>query len=509
MKMTKDQIPDAHAVKASRARSILFWAGLILVSGVPRILGALLLPNAFGDAYSYLEAIEVMRARMADGTFAIRDLHGFWFPMYQFTCAFISFLFGHTFYVAKLVSALCGIGICLLVYRISLLLTDHRALSLLAFALVSLSPLHVLYSASALTDIPHSFLVMASLYFALEKHWKTAAIFAAAAGFMRIESWMLIVLLPALQFLFQRRVSLVACGITIVSPLFWFYICWKATGSVMAYFEARNRYIVEYTAANPVVTSFSSQRLSLDADRLLVSTNLAVLLSCLVAALMIVRRVIAGRMLWQKFETVSLDFAGVTATNVFFLANLGFLLLAYVAGSQPDIWSRYGLLFFTLGLPVTAWTFLALTRERPRSKIILATAILAIFAYHTKGQVHEMLSCVAEEAARTRIAAYLKERRQDDPGFRIYCDDGNVRALTGIPQERFLTAYQLHGDPAALIRRFDEAGVKYVVSTNWEVSILTKSFPELGKGKGNDVFHPVTHVTSKHSGLELWVYRFR
>src|SRR5262245_286800 len=302
MKTTNDQTPEAQATESIRARSILFWAGLILVSGVPRILGAFLLPNAFGDAYSYLEAIEAMRSKMADGTFEIKDLHGFWFPMYQFICAFISFLFGHTFYVAKLVSALCGTGVCLLVYQITMRLTDHRPLSLLAFASAALNPLHILYLSSALTDIPHAFLMMASLYFALDKRWKTAAIFAAAAGFMRIESWMLIVLLPALQFLFQRRVSLAALGVMIISPLFWFYICWKATGNALAYFDIRNRYIAEYVAANPAVAIHSLHRLLLDGYRLLVSTNIAVLLGCLGAAWMVVRRMIAGRIVWRKFE---------------------------------------------------------------------------------------------------------------------------------------------------------------------------------------------------------------
>src|SRR5262245_28323578 len=280
MKTTNSQPPDIRAVAPASGRSIPLWAGLILLSGIPRILGAFLLPNAFGDAYSYLEAIEAMRSKMADGTFAIKDLHGFWLPMYQFICAAASLLFGHTFYVAKLVSALCGTGVCLFVYQISLRLTNHRPLSLLAFALAALNPLHILYSSSSLTDIPHSFLVMAGLYSALEKRWKTAAIFAAAAGFMRVESWMLIALLPALQFLFQRRVSLAALGIMIVSPLFWFYVCWKATGSAMAYFEIRNRYVAEYLAANPAVTTFSSQRLFLDGERLFISTNLAVLCSC-------------------------------------------------------------------------------------------------------------------------------------------------------------------------------------------------------------------------------------
>ena len=448
-----------------------------------------------------------MRSKMAAGTFSIKDLHGFWFPMYQFICAIFSFIFGHTFYVSKLVSAISGTGVCALVYLISLRLTDNRTLSWLAFALASLSPLHILYSSSSLTDIPHSFLVMASLYFALEKRWKTAAVFAAAAGFMRIESWMLIVLLPALQFLFERKVSIAGLGIMFLSPLFWFYISWKATGNPMIYFEVRNRYIADYTAANPVVTTFSSQRLLLDAERLLVSTNLAVVINCLIAAWIIVRRMFAGRMFWRKFEMVSLDFAGVTAANVFFLSNLGFLILAYFTGSQPDIWSRYGLHFFALGLPVTAWTFIAITDRR--MKIILATVTLAIFAFHARGQVREVVSCVSEETAKTGIAAYLKETRRLDPGLRIYCDDGNVRSLSAFPSETFLTVYQLPDDPAALLKRFDDAGVKYVVCNNWETSVLTKLFPELRKGTGNDVFLPVKRVASMYSGLELWVYKFR
>jgi len=116
---------------------------------------------------------------------------------------------------------------------------------------------------------------------------------------------------------------------------------------------------------------------------------------------------------------------------------------------------------------------------------------------------------VAEESAKTIIAAYLKDVYRNDPGLRIYCDEGNVRSLSGIPSERFLTAYQLPDDPAALLKRFDDAGVKYVVCANWETTTLTKLFPEVRKGKDTDVFHPVTHAASKYSGLELWVYRFR
>jgi hypothetical protein len=501
--MIKVRFPDGLKNKDARFRPILFWTALIFVSGVPRILGAFLLPNAFGDAYSYLEAIEAMRSKMAAGTFALKDLYGFWFPLYQITCAALSYLFDHTYYLAKLVSALSGIAVCLLVYLITMRLTDHRPLSLLAFAVAALSPLHILYSSSSMTDIPHGLLVLASLYFALEKRWKTAAVFAAAAGFTRIESWMLIALLPALQLFFYRRVSLAACGIMIASPLFWFYLSWKATGNPMAYFEVRDRYIVDYAAANPVVTTFSWPRLHLDAKRLLISTNLGVLCSCLVATYLIVSSLVR-----RGFETLSKDFAGVIASTVFFFYNLGFLLFAYFTGRQPDIWSRYGLLFFTLGLPVTAWTFLTITRERVRLKIVLAAAISLIFIFQFRDQLSEVASCVSEERARAGIADYLRAHL-DDPRRRIYCEDGNVRFLTGIPKGNFLTAYQLPSDTNALLKSFDAAGVKYVVCNNWEVSKLIKLFPELSNGKGNKIFHPVTHAGARFSRLKFWVYRYR
>ncbi len=504
MRATNGQIPDPLAVKAVRSGSILFWTGLILVSGVPRILAAFLLPNAFGDAYTYLQVIEAMRAKMTDGTFSVKDLYGFWLPSYQFICAIISFVTGHSFYVTKLVSAICGTGVCLLVFRINFHLTAHLPLSLLAFTLVSLSPLHILYSSSALTDIPHALMVLASLSSALEKRWKTAAVFAAAAGSMRIESWMLIALLPALQFLLQRRLSLAACGILMASPLLWFYICWEATGNPLAYFEARNRYIVEYIAADPVVATFSFDRLLLDAKRLLISTNLAVLAGCLTAAWMI-----AGRLIRQNFGKASLSLFAVIAPSLLFFSNLCSLLYAYITGSQPIIWTRYGLLFFALGLPVLAWTFQTITAERPQYIKALSVAVLSVFILQTGYQIKEVVNGVSEESARKEIAGYLSQIHQSNPHIRIYCEDGIVQFLSGIPSEKFLNSSGLPADSTALLNRFSEDGVEYVVCTSWEISTLTKLLPELKDGTGNDIFQPVMHAGSKHSQLDLWVYRLR
>src|SRR5256885_6729542 len=156
-------------MRAARLKSVAFWTALVLVAGVPRILAAFLLPNAFGDAYAYIRDVGTMSAKLSAGTFSITDLYGFWLPLYQLICAAVSALVGHPFYVSKVVSALFGMGICLLVYEMSLRLTAHRTASLLTFALVALSPLHIFNSASAMTDIPHAFFVLAGVYFVMRK----------------------------------------------------------------------------------------------------------------------------------------------------------------------------------------------------------------------------------------------------------------------------------------------------------------------------------------------------
>src|SRR5436190_87213 len=209
------------------------WPTLILVSGFPRIACAFALPNAFGDAYVYIRDIGIMSTKLSAGTFTLTDLYGFWLPLYQFICAVINVFVRNGFYTGKIVSAIFGVGACLLIYSITLRLTRNRTASLLGFLLIALNPLHIFYSASAMTDVPHSFFVLASLYFVLKRGWVVAAIFGALAGLTRVESWMFIAIIPAIQLVRERRVSIVGAIILLIPPLLWFYISWKATGNLL------------------------------------------------------------------------------------------------------------------------------------------------------------------------------------------------------------------------------------------------------------------------------------
>jgi Gpi18-like mannosyltransferase len=176
------------------------WPILVLVSGIPRILGAFFLPNGFGDAYVYILDIGNLSTKISTGTFRLTDLFGFWLPLYQLIAAVLNLFIRNGFYSGKLVSAVFGIGVCLFIYAITFTLTGSRKAAALIFLLIALNPLHIFYSASAMTDIPHAFFVLGALYFVLKKKWVIAAIFAALAGATRVESWMFIALIPVFKF---------------------------------------------------------------------------------------------------------------------------------------------------------------------------------------------------------------------------------------------------------------------------------------------------------------------
>jgi 4-amino-4-deoxy-L-arabinose transferase-like glycosyltransferase len=214
---------------------------LFLTSTIPRLICALWLPNAFGDAYAYTEQIYHLRRAILNGSFSLASLFGFWLPLYQLICAGISAIAGSPFYVPKLVSALSGGGVCILVYLLTWELTANRSVSLVTTAIAALNPYHILYSSSAMTDVPHAFFILLCAYCCIRQRLLTASLCGLAAGLIRIESWTLIPLIPtvyllnqtstrrirtpALKFLTSATLFLFVCA----GPIFWLVVTWDAT----------------------------------------------------------------------------------------------------------------------------------------------------------------------------------------------------------------------------------------------------------------------------------------
>src|SRR2546423_1961659 len=186
------------------------WLVLFVTALLPRVLGAFFLPNAFGDAYVYIQEIGTLSTKISNGSFRLTDLFGFWLPLYQFISAIVNVFVKNGFYSGKIIAALFGAGTCVLVYLVTKQLTNNRTAALWMFLLIAVNPLHIFYSASAMTDVPHAFFVLAALYFVLTGNWLVAATFAALAGLTRDESWVLIAVDPLIQLIKESRVLIIA-----------------------------------------------------------------------------------------------------------------------------------------------------------------------------------------------------------------------------------------------------------------------------------------------------------
>jgi hypothetical protein len=484
------------------AKNFRLWSVLLLVSGVPRILAAFLLPNAFGDAYAYIREVEVLSAKLNAGTFSLTDLYGFWLPLYQLICAVVSVLVGHPYYVAKVVSALFGVGICLLVYELSLRLTGSRTAALLTFALIALSPLHIFNSASAMTDIPHAFFVVAGVYFILQKSWLLAAVMIALAGLTRVDSWMLIIFIPALQFIEERRVSPVACAILLFPPLFWFYVSWKATGDWLACFRVRKQYMDWLLTVNPSLATFSLKGVARDAGALLLSTDLAVLAACLVGAWLALRH--------TRFSAAAREPANTRdalVVNLFFLTFLSFIVFAYLTHKQPIIFPRYGLINFALGLPLLPWTFLKLTGSKPHWRRRLWHAVIVVCVLNASIQLAYSIGFINREHTFGTVATHLRAQFDQSSGARIFSDEGTVVAVSGIPPENFLSSADAPTEREGFVNFLKEKNVVYLVFIDRIGSTPAKLFPELKEGAGNELFRPVLHARSEFLPADVWLYK--
>ncbi|HKR59989.1 MAG TPA: glycosyltransferase family 39 protein [Pyrinomonadaceae bacterium] len=478
----------------------LFWLFLI-ISAIARILGAFLLPNAFGDAYVYIRDIGTMSAKLVARTFAITDLYGFWLPLYQFLAAIINVLVGNAFYSGKLVSTILGIGSCLLVYVITLRLTANRTAALAGFALIAFNPLHIFYSASAMTDVPHAFFVLASLYFVLRGGWIAAAIFAALAGMTRVDSWMFIVLIPALQFLKERRISFVALAIMLVPPLLWFYISWKATGDWLACFRSRQQYHVWLMAANPALTSVSPRGILRDGAALLVSTDVAVIIASLFAGWFVFKRLAAF-----VNQRAAAGEDRILAPLLYFFVFLGFLLAAYLTRQAPIIFPRYGLILFSLGIPILAWTFLKLRERKPLWARTLLVSIIVICVFDWSIQFAGAVGTLNQYRVQRDVSDYLRAHYRPDLDGLIFCDDGTVQVLSGIAPEKFLTSAEAPKDRAAFLAFLKERKVEYLVFVANQISTPVKLFPDGEYGERIDSFEPVMNSHTEFLYTNICLY---
>jgi hypothetical protein len=394
-----------------------------------------------------------------------------------------------------------------LVFAITKKLTPNLWLSFIAFALVLFCPLHLLYSAACMTDVPHLCLVLASVWLIMDERWIGAAVFAALAEAVRIEAWVFVWLIPLLQFLRQRRISIVVVATVLFSPLAWLIISYIATGDFLAYLAERARYHANYLDFYPTRHGYAWADIKTDIDYFFMGANRTVFTSAIVVmGLSILPAIRRGhRIYWP-----------VVIISSYVIALLGFLIFAYVTKRQPVILPRYSLVIFALGLPLFAWLLHLLGDNwKPRPVAICFMALAVALSMSDWQKQIPIISKVfddfhAHQQVAQRIAGELQ--RASDPNAHGFSDDVAVRVLSGLSPARFArsalapsAAWQDVNDFESYLRQMN---VAYLVFTRVEDSLPAKFYPELGRS-ARDVgrFHLVTLAPSSF-GPDVWLYQW-
>jgi hypothetical protein len=391
------------------------------------------------------------------------------------------------FYSGKIIAALFGAGACLFVYLITQRLTNNDRAALLIFLLLAFNPLHVTYSASAMTDIPHAFLVVAALYFVLTRNWIVAALFGALAGATRVESWMLIGILPLIQLVKERRISVAALLILSAPPLLWFYISWKATGNWLACFVQRQQYHDWLLAMNPAIAHFSLINVLKDTATLLVSSDVAVLMASFLAAWFLIDRVL-------KRESPD----PILGPLAFFFGFLTLLIAAYLTHQQPIIFPRYGLILFALGLPILAWTLLRIREVGPRFARIALIATIVLCGIDATVQGAGAVGTLNQYRAQRAVADYLRDHFDGKSTTKIFCDEGTVRVLSGIPEDRFVDSTRAPRDRESFLQFLNAANVDYLIVVENPRSTPFELFGPAADGSG---IHNYTRVAGSRTSF--------
>jgi hypothetical protein len=494
-------------VQVSDKGSVWLISLLLVIALISRAIGAMILPNPEQDGYSYAEIIGQLTKEFVAGRFHVSSLYGFWLPLFQVVSAIVNVGVHDPIISGKIVNAVCGAVSLVLVFVITRAVTGNRYFALLAFGLMLLDPLHVLYSAACMTDIPHACIVLASLWCVLRRHWLGAAVLVAIAATIRLEPWALIVAVPLLQFLEERRVSISTILIMLIAPLGWLAIAWIATGDPLDYFADRARYHAEYIQFHPARSGFEWRVIKKDVGMLLAGANKSVFIGAIVAA-------VIGLISFIRERRPNLS---LMAPITYGAGILGLLVLAYLTKSQPVWLPRYGLIFLAIGLPLFAWSLQWLLSQIAHRavKFILVLAIVGICMLEMWNQLPGWWKVREDYTAQQQIAEKtVTELKDAPPATRCFSDDVAVRVLSGLPPETFVrsavvpeSARQTREEFIAWMRANNITRLIYFPT---EDSLPAKFLPELSHPESleTSTFEEVAFARSSF-GPNIWLYRLR
>jgi hypothetical protein len=178
-----------------------------------------------------------------------------------------------------------------------------------------------------------------------------------------------------------------------------------------------------------------------------------------------------------------------------------------LTGTQPIIFPRYGLILFTLGVPILAWTFLRLREQKPRWARRLLVCTLSICLGDAGIQFSGAVGTLNQISVQRAVADYLRDHFDAKSDARIFCDEGTVQVLSGIPAERFITSFDAPRDREEFLTYLKAKKVEcliFVVSTS---STPNRLLPDLEYGYYNQSFEAVMNSHTEFLYTHIWLYR--
>jgi len=243
---------------------------------------------------------------------------------------------------------------------------------------------------------------------------------------------------------------------------------------------------------------------------LLSGTDIAVLIAVFFAAALVIRqRPRSHKRYISNTELRSANSEPALAPLLFFFAFFALLMGAYLTHQQPIIFPRYGLILFSLGLPVLAWSYIAIKRRRPDLARRVLVAIVLLCTLNWSAQFVGALGELNRYSAQRRVADYLRVNFDPKSNTRIFCDEGTVRALSGTTEDRFLTSADAPHERGAFVDYLHEKRVEFLIAVQNETSWPLRLFPESEYGSPIADYEFVTGGHTQFLFTKIQVYRRR
>ena len=105
------------------------------------------------------------------------------------------------------------------------------------------------------------------------------------------------------------------------------------------------------------------------------------------------------------------------------------------------------------------------------------------------------------------VADYLRDRFDPTSNARIFCDDGTVRVLSGIPEERFVTSANAPKEREAFLNFLNQNNVEYLIVVETERSTPFELFPWSEYNEPIGDFQSIMQAHTEFIRTNIHVYR--